>query len=174
MNLYLIGYRGSGKSTVARLVAAKLNRKFADSDDMIEQQTGQTIAEIFTDRQEVGFRELERSVIHGFDASDCRVIALGGGAILDPANRQWLARTGKSAWLKGTAATLWQRIAKDASSCQRRPNLTSLGGEAEVQQMLEFRNPIYARCCHFALNVDDQSPAEIAEQIVAWWQKIDG
>lgn len=173
MNLYLIGYRGSGKTTVARLVAAKLNRDFVDSDDLIEQQTGQTIAEIFAQRQEAGFRELEQAVIHGFQATDCRVVALGGGAILQPANRNWLANTGKLVWLKGSAQTLWQRIANDASSCQRRPNLTSLGGQSEVQQMLERREPIYNQCCDFWVSVDDQSPAQIADQVIAWWQTFD-
>lgn len=174
MNLYLIGYRGSGKSTVARLVAARLNREFVDSDDLIEHQTGLTIAQIFAEQGESGFRRIEQAVIHSFQAVDARVIALGGGAVLDPTNRKWLAETGKLVWLKGAASTLWRRIKEDESSCQRRPNLTSLGGETEVQQMLSAREPIYADGCDFWLTVDELNPDQIADRIVVWWQTIDG
>jgi len=174
MNLYLIGYRGSGKSTVARLLATQLHRELLDTDQFIEDQAGQSIAEIFRESGEPHFRALEKDLIHSFAATDRRVVSLGGGAVLDPANRQWLNQTGKVVWLQADATTLWQRVAADPSTGQRRPDLTDQGGQAEIECLLLQREPLYAQCSDFSVAVDELTPTQISASIIAWWRSMPG
>lgn len=173
MNLYLIGYRGCGKSTLAPLVAKALSDAGAlweavDADDAVEEIAGISIAEIFSKFGETKFRELESRVIQSLSKQSRLVVSLGGGAPIIETNRRRIGETGKSIWLRAEADLLWSRISVDHESGQQRPNLTSFGGFEEVVQLLEHRNPIYAQCADFTIDIDQQSPAEIAGQIVDW------
>ena len=173
MNLYLIGYRGSGKSTVAPLVAGQLGWTFSDSDDLVEAESGLTIAEIFSKQGESAFRELETKAISDLAQQTCVVISLGGGAPMFPVNRQLMQSSGKTVWLKADAELLWCRISGDGTSAQRRPDLTDQGGLAEVQSLLTERGPVYNACADYALEIEAMTPQEIADSIVNWFQTVD-
>ena len=173
MNLYLIGYRGCGKSTVAPLVAKSLGRKFLDADDLVEAKADCSIAKLFAQYGEPRFRELETEVISELAEQSQLVVALGGGAPMFESNRELMARSGKSIWLFAETSVLWERISSDKSTLDRRPNLTDTGGRAEVEELLLVRNPVYEACADCKLDVGSLSPEEVAERVVTWWESDD-
>lgn len=169
MHVYLIGYRGSGKSTIGRKLATRLGRPFVDTDDEVEQTSGRTIREIFASEGETIFRDLEQAAIARVSAATTpTVISLGGGAILREANCQCLKAHGAIVWLEASAENLSQRIAQDSSSGDRRPDLTSRGGYAEVVEVLREREPIYRTLAEKTTRSDLAKPEDVVEEIAAW------
>ena len=168
MNLYLIGYRGSGKTTVAAELARLLGWKWLDADEEVERRAGKTIKEIFASSGEPSFRDLEAVVVADLAKLTSYVVALGGGAVLRDENRQAIRGGGKVVWLKASPQVLYQRICGDSSTADRRPDLTSTGGLTEVQRLLAIRSPIYAACADLTLDAESSTPAELAKQAAAW------
>ena len=167
MPIFLIGYRGSGKTTVARLVAERLGYDWVDADDQIEQRAGKTIAQIFADKGQRAFRELEAVVAAELCLRQQTVVALGGGAVLSEATRTAIGAAGPVVWLTGSPHTLAQRLAGDESTPSRRPTLTSTGGTAEIEALLAERTPLYHACATFAVDTEGKSPAQVVDEIVA-------
>src|SRR5436190_5140847 len=154
MNLALIGYRGTGKSTVARLLAERLGWTAIDTDQQIEEAAGKSIAAIFADDGEPEFRRWESQIIARQLGVDSHVLALGGGAVIDPANRALARKIGKIVWLTAEPETLWRRAQSDALSSSRRPNLTTGGGLAEIIAILKLRTPIYRECADLEVDTE--------------------
>ena len=174
MLLFLTGYRGSGKSTVAPLIAELVDGDWVDTDDLVELSVEKPISQIFAEDGEAEFRELEHDAIKSAagptnDGSPL-IISLGGGAITFENNRELIAASGKTVYLRGSVDTLWQRINTDPVSGDQRPNLTDQGGRAEVEQILDARREIYESNSDFQIDIDDLAPADIADAIVAWWR----
>jgi len=167
MNVFLIGYRGSGKSTVAAVLSQRLDWPWIDSDAEIERQAGLSIRQIFAERGQTAFRDLESLVIAELAAENRRIIALGGGAVLREANRQVLMTRGRTVWLQASPETLLARIIGDPLTAQRRPNLTAGGGLEEVYMMLSERTPVYQECADLVVDAEDRPAEEIAGQIIA-------
>ena len=167
MNVILIGYRGSGKTSVGRLLAEKLGLRFVDTDVLIVERAGKTIKEIFAGEGEAGFRDRESAVISDVCKQDGQVIASGGGAILRPQNVTAMEAAGTIVWLEADAETLFARINADAGTTANRPNLTSTGGLEEVRHILAHRTPIYEAAADLAINVAKLSPTEIVAKIAA-------
>ena len=167
MNLVLIGYRGAGKTEVARLLAERLGWPWCDADDKIEQRAGKTIAEIFADDGEHAFRDLESEVVAELAQRDQVVLALGGGAVLRVENRETIKRRGRVVWLTASPETHWRRIHKDQTTAARRPNLTASGGITEIVATLAARQQIYRACADFEVDTDDRTPGQVADAIVA-------
>jgi shikimate kinase len=165
-SIILIGYRGTGKTTVAQLLAERLGWDWIDADDEIERRAGKSIADIFAKEGEQSFRDLESSVV----AELCRwrrsVVALGGGAVLSEANRTAIRLAGVVVWLTASVDTLAQRLAADASTPSRRPHLTESGGLREIETLLATREPIYRSVATLEVDTEDKTPAEIADDIV--------
>lgn len=166
MNLTLIGYRGTGKTTVARLVALEMGWEWVDMDVEIELRAGKSIAAIFADDGEPAFRDLESRVLMDLSKRDRLVIASGGGVVLRQENRQALKQSGMVVWLKALPGTILDRVAADHSTSQRRPQLTTAGGLPEVLQLLNQRTPLYSQCANLAIQTDEMQPNEIAAAIV--------
>lgn len=166
MVITLIGYRGSGKSSVARLLAAKLQLAWIDSDDVIEQQAGRSIREIFAEDGEDGFRRLEQAVIRDLTCRDSLVIAAGGGAILADENRQVMRAAGPVVWLQASVENLAQRIQADDSTSERRPSLTGQAVTDEVESVLRSRHELYADAATISVRTDNMSLREVADRIV--------
>lgn len=173
MNLYLIGYRGCGKSTVGPLVAELLGWNCVDTDKEIEILTGQTIQKIFEQDGQALFREWETTVIQAVATRSDTVISLGGGAILAPINCQVIQNTGWTVWLDAPAHVLYERIKQDEQASRSRPSLTRLDGLAEVEQVLQQRRNLYTACADYTVNVDELPPKEVAELVVKRWQSVD-
>lgn len=157
MTLLLIGYRGSGKSTIGRKLADRMWWKFVDSDERIVAAAGKSIREIFEQDGEAHFRDLETQVLGELLKLEDHVIALGGGAVLREQNRQMIAESGaRVIYLKCSPAVLAQRIAGDPQTAANRPALTALGGSVEeVGQVLAEREPLYRQTRHAELDVSN-------------------
>jgi len=173
MNIFLIGYRGCGKSSVAPLVAQKLGWDVVDSDEVVQAKADTTIAEIFAKQGEPAFRSLEQSAIAELAQPGSQVISLGGGAPMFEANRDVIASTGKAIYLSAPADILWSRISGDTISDTQRPDLTDEGGLAEVKTMLAARDSVYAACADCKIETGNLVPQEVADQILDWWQTVD-
>jgi shikimate kinase len=167
--IILIGYRGTGKTTVGRLLAAQLGWAFADSDDAIESTTGRSIAETFAAEGEAGFRKHEADALGELSKREAIVIATGGGAVLRPENRELLRSAGFIAWLTARPETIRDRLRGDPRSAQRRPKLTPAGGIEEIRQLLAVRDPLYREIAHFIADADAPSPEAVAAAILKAW-----
>lgn len=169
MNIVLIGYRGSGKTSIGRRLAELLRLDFVDTDVLIVDSAGKTIREIFAAEGEAGFRRLERAAIASVALRDGLVIALGGGAVLNPDNLQALKAGGRAKviWLRAPAEVLHARIQGDAATNATRPNLTAAGGLEEVQRLLFHRKPLYEAAADHEVEVSDLSVEDAANQVVA-------
>jgi shikimate kinase len=164
--LFLVGYRGSGKTTVARLLAEQLGWDWCDADAVVEERHGRSIGHIFAEEGEAGFRDKEAAILVDLCKLDWHVIATGGGVVLRPENRQCLSQAGRVVWLTADAPTLWHRLQKDATTPERRPAL-SVGGLAEIEEMLRVREPLYRSCAHQVVDTTQRSAAEVAALILA-------
>ena len=171
MNLYLIGYRGSGKTIVAPLLAKQLGWTAHDTDSEVVLLAGCPISQMFAEYGESCFREWETTVIEALSRQSNLVVSTGGGAPLAEANRQRMAGTGRVIWLQASPIVLWKRISADAHA--DRPDLTDQGGLEEVKQVLAARCEIYDACADYKLNVESLSPEQIAERIAEWWDPVD-
>ena len=169
MHVFLIGYRGSGKSTVGKLLATHLGWHLVDTDEWIESDSGMTICQIFAEEGESGFRDREETMVARAAAlPEPTVVSLGGGAVLRDANQRRIQESGNCVWLAASAEFLFQRINRDASSDMRRPNLSDRGGFEEVAEVLAFREPIYRRLAGKIVNTEGRTPDEVVEEIGAW------
>jgi len=140
MNIVLYGPPGSGKSSVGRALAEKLGREFVDVDALIEAQIGQTIPDLFAQRGEAEFRRIEAEACAALAARSKLVIAPGGGALLNPANRAALERTGLIICLRAEAAALLDRLQHASAP---RPLLAGDDPAARLNTLLDARRPVY-------------------------------
>src|SRR5688500_7851314 len=136
----LVGMMGSGKSSIGRRLAARLNLPFVDSDAAIEEEAGRTISEIFTDQGEDRFRALEESVLARLATTNPKVIATGGGAFIHQATRAILLDRCLTIWLQADPVLLERRV----STGKPRPLLANKEVGAEIRRLVELRDPIYA------------------------------
>lgn len=167
MNVVLIGFRGSGKSTVGKALSDRLGREFIDCDAWIEKHTGLTIKEIFEKHGESHFRTLESQAIGELSAMDGKIIATGGGAALKYQNMQVFKRNGgKIFFLEVGAETAFRRIQEDATSRSRRPALTEKDPFTEVKEQIEFRRPYYLKGADLTIATDGVKIEDIVLEIL--------
>jgi shikimate dehydrogenase len=155
----LIGYRGSGKTTVGRALAATLSLPFLDTDALIEERAGRSIPVIFATEGEEGFRLRERSVIASLPGEPA-VIATGGGAVLDPANVRLLRANSVVIYLQASAGVIEARTKGSG-----RPPLTGLSLRDEIKSLLRVRLPAYERAADYCIGTGDAAAAEVATTI---------
>jgi shikimate kinase len=165
MNIILIGYRGSGKTSVGRELARLLERPLFDSDRMIFAKTGRTVREIVEAGGWAAFREAEKSVVAELATLDQAVISLGGGAVLDPENVSILEERGTFVWLKADARTLALRMKNEQNGSGQRPSLTGAGTLDEIERVLAERLPVYGAVADMTVDTAGKHPAGIAEEI---------
>jgi shikimate kinase len=157
----LIGPPGAGKSTVGALVAALLGLDFVDADVVIEQAAGKPVGDIFVQDGEETFRALERVTAARLIGGHPGVVALGGGAILDPGTRDLLAGQ-RVVYLETGFSSAVHRTGLDA------PRPLLLGNpRARMKTLLEERLPVYASLAWITVPTDDREPEDIAEEIAA-------
>lgn len=169
MNIVLLGYRGSGKTTVGKKLANALWRDFVDTDAVVVKRFGDlTIRQIWEKHGEPAFRDMECTVAAELLAKDNQVIALGGGTVMQPAARTALesARAIK-VYLYCEPQVLAARIAADADTAATRPNLTPLaGGVDEVTAVLAQRDPVYRAVADHVLDVTTMSPEDAVRHLI--------
>ena len=165
MNIILMGYRCSGKTSTGRGLAERLGFSFYDTDAMVERQSGLTIPEIVAEQGWDAFRQKERAVIRELSGMDHGVFALGGGAVLDSRNVDNLEENGVFVWLIATAATIAARMEKDEANGNERPSLTKASSIAEIEEVLAEREPLYRSLADLAVDTTGMGPGSVAEAI---------
>ena len=163
-NLVLIGLMGAGKTTVGALVAELLDRPFVDTDAVIERETGQSASEIFAAAGERGFRRIESAAIRRVAAIRGQIIAVGGGAVLDPANVTQLRSTGDLVLLDADPATLAQRVGDGAG----RPLLAGAPAVDHLTTLRHQRAAAYGQAAGHTIDTTGMEPAEVAQLVLAW------
>ncbi len=168
--LVLVGYRGSGKTTVGTMVAGSRRRPFLDLDHEIETRAGRPIRAIFAESGEEVFRDWEELALRALATQyPGAVLASGGGTVLRAVNRRLLRAFGIVVWLRAEPAALAQRIESDVRAGRERPALTTAGAVAEVAHVLAQRTPLYEEVADAAIETRDRAPEEIAALILDLW-----
>jgi shikimate kinase len=166
MNIVLIGYRGAGKSTVGRKLAALTEKEFVDTDDLLEERQGAGISEIVESQGWEYFRAMEKRIIEEITGRDNLVIAAGGGAVLDPGNVSSLKKNGLVIWLKADREVLYKRMNLDPRTKASRPTLTGKGALEELEDIIAYREPFYKEAADIQFDTADLGVEEVAESIV--------
>jgi len=162
MNIILIGFMGAGKTSTGRILAKQLNYRFVDTDNLIEQQNGMTIANIFDRKGEDFFRQQETAILKQLSGADNTVIATGGGIVLREENRLILKELGAVVYLQTNAAEILKRIDGDTS----RPLLNVTDKYAEISKRLAEREPLYQAIADCITNTLTGQPEKSAERIL--------
>jgi len=163
MNIVLIGYRGTGKSTVGRLLAARLGREFVSTDAEIVKRAQRTIPEIVAQQGWDYFRDLESDICRELASRDQLVIDTGGGAILRAQNVEALKKDGTLFWLTASVETIAKRIGGD----NQRPSLTGTKSFIdEIQDVLRERTPKYHAVADHSIATDDRSINQLVEMLL--------
>ncbi len=153
---------GTGKSATGRRLAKRLGAEFVDMDQVIEKEAGMTISEIFDRFGEPYFRRLEKEAVCSLAGSDGKVIATGGGVVLDPENIQTLKKIGSVICLTATAETIYERVRYKS----HRPLLQVADPVGRIMELLKERQPHYAMA-DYHIPTDGETVAEIVDKIVA-------
>jgi shikimate kinase len=171
-NLFLIGPMGAGKSSVGRHLARRFGMPCVDLDTCIEQHTGTSVATIFDIEGEAAFRRREAELLDEFTARSGIVLATGGGAVLDPANRIRLRERGFVLWLETSVEQQLLRLAHD----HRRPLLDTTDRRARLETLARERDPLYRELADLAISQTESSGRQAATHIAGLlehhWQRL--
>lgn len=173
-HVYLIGYRATGKSTLAPLLAERIGRPSLDLDRQLAKVHRRSIAEIWERWGEPYFRTQETILLTEHSSLEPAVVATGGGVVVDPGNRALMAQTGVSIWLRARPETIARRLAGDAATATTRPPLDpALDADEELTVMLERRRPLYAELARLELWTDDADLEALADQAAEWFREAE-
>jgi len=162
-NVYLIGPMGSGKTAVGKRLASLLDKQFLDSDAEIERRCGFDIPYIYDKEGEARFRERERDVIAALTALDGVVVATGGGAVLDPKNRERLAATGTVVYLEATVDAQLRRT----QPSRNRPLLQGGDPRAILERLMSVRRPLYESLADIRIDTTGRQVGAVAADVRA-------
>lgn len=162
-NLFLIGPMGAGKTTLGKRLAAHYGLQFIDLDAQIEAHTGAGVPLIFDIEGEPGFRRREAALLAQYCAQEGVVLATGGGAVLDPANRELLRARGFVVWLQLDVEQQLQRLARD----RQRPLLQTADRHERLEGMARVRDPLYRGIADLTVPAAMHAPAHAAGQLAA-------
>ena len=169
MNLVLIGYRGTGKSTVGKVLAARLGRRIVSTDREIIRRAGSSIPEIVAAHGWDHFRDLESAVCKDLAGQDDLVIDTGGGAILRQQNVDVFKRNGRLFWLTASVETIAARIGGDS----QRPSLTGTKSHVdEIRDVLTERTPKYQAAADVTIATDGRSVDDLATRILEHFSSL--
>jgi shikimate kinase len=161
MNVVLIGFMCSGKSSVGRQLARRLGRTFFDTDELITKQVGSPVADIIRTKGEAAFRDIEKKVVQLVALSDLCVISTGGGVPQDADNMRELARTGEIVWLKVSPDVVLKR----AGNLQSRPLIDPKDPQGSVEKRMKEREQFYSKAS-IAIDTDQLSIDDTVEKII--------
>ncbi len=164
MNIVLIGYRGTGKSTVGKVLARRLGWTLVSTDAEIVTREGRSIPDIVAQRGWDYFRDVESAICEEVGGRDRLIIDTGGGAILRDGNVQALRRNGRLFWLTAEVSTIVRRIGGDT----QRPSLTGTKSfTEEIEEVLAQRVPKYREAADYTIDTDGRNVDTIAERVLA-------
>lgn len=163
LNLYLVGPMGAGKSTIGKYLAKELNIEFHDTDQVIEERSGADISWIFDIEGEAGFRKRERQIIDELTQKVGIVLATGGGAILDPENRDRLSARGTVVYLHTTVEQQMKRTMRD----KRRPELQNQNlTEHDMADIMKMRDPLYLEVADIIVETDGRTVRSVGTDVI--------
>jgi shikimate kinase len=165
-NIVLMGFMGTGKTSVGKRLAAALNMEFVDMDCLIEEREGKPITRIFGEEGEPHFRGLERALVQELSARRGLVIACGGGVVLNPDNVRDYSQSGLVVCLTATPETIYQRTAR----ATHRPLLEQEDRFKRIVDLLEKRRALYAAIPH-QIDTNLWSPTQVADAILALYRR---
>jgi shikimate kinase len=166
MNLFLIGYRCTGKTTVGQALAERLNWTFVDTDEVIVDTAGTSIAQMVETHGWAFFRDLERQTLAAVAKGCDQVVATGGGVVLDDRNLDVMQKTGTVVWLTADETTIARRMLADHATQTNRPSLTDQGQIAEIRQVLAERRPRYEKAADITIETDQAGIEMICNRIL--------
>jgi len=162
VKLAFVGLPGSGKSTVGRHLARRLDLSFADSDHVIEQRIGCPIRDFFEREGEAAFRDMEQAVIRDLVQEEVGVLATGGGAVLRPANREQLRQDRHVIYLRSSPDEIFKRVRHDGN----RPLLQVADPLARLRTLYEERDPLYRETANFIVETGRPSVATLVNMVL--------
>jgi shikimate kinase len=163
MNIILIGFMACGKTATGQTLAQELNYRFIDTDNLIEQENGMTIADIFAQKGEAFFRQQETAVLKQLSGTDNSIISTGGGIVLAEENRAFLKNLGAVIYLKAESEELYKRLANDNTRPLLNQNPDKL---AEIKKILEIRRPLYESTALYVIETLTGQPETAAQEII--------
>lgn len=161
-NIILIGYMGTGKTTIAKNISEKLNMQAIDIDSIIEKQEGRLINDIFLNAGEKYFRNMETDILKKLKGKNNIVVACGGGIVLKDENINYLKLCGRVVLLKSTAKTIYNRI----KNCNMRPILNNNMNIEFIENMIKKRNNNYMKAKDIVVINEDKSIDEVTKEII--------
>lgn len=162
-NIVLIGFMGSGKTSIGRLIAHRLGFQFVDTDAIIVERAGMQVAEIFARHGEAWFREQESAVLRSLAILNRAVISTGGGVVLRDENRTLLRELGFVAWLTASEDVLLERVSRN----KKRPLLHTPDPRTTVHELLATRRPLYEEAAQFTVDSSELTHESAADLLIA-------
>lgn len=166
-NIFLVGLMGSGKTTIGRALAKRLNKRFVDADHEIEARTGASIPLIFEIEGEASFRQREADVICDLTAQEGIVLATGGGAVLNETSRHLLKERGIVVYLRASVSSILQRTSHD----RNRPLLQTADPKARIEELSQQRGPLYEEVAHITVETGRPNVQSVVQNILAQLEK---
>jgi shikimate kinase len=161
-NIVLIGFMGSGKTSIGRLVAQRLGFQFVDTDAVIVERVGMQISEIFASYGEKWFREQESAALRSLGILNRALVSTGGGIILRPENRELLRDLGFVVWLTASEEVIFERVSRN----KKRPLLQTDDPRATVHELLELRRPLYETAAQLTVDSTELGHEAAAEAVI--------
>ena len=161
-NLFLIGFMGTGKTTVAAWLSARLGWSLVEMDDLLENQEGQRISQVFADRGEDYFRQQESRLLERICQGQRQVVSCGGGVPLKEENRVLLGRFGRAVWLTASPETILERVKRD----ENRPLLQERKTPESIAALLESRQEAYQQAAYWRVDTEGKTIPRIGEEIL--------
>lgn len=162
-NVALIGFMGTGKTVIGKQLAKRLDKKFIDTDSLIENQAGKSIPLLFAEEGELRFRELEIRVIKQVSGLKDVVIACGGGIVLNKINIDYLQRNALITLLKASPETILERVESDG---EERPLLHTSNKLKKIKELLSYRKPFYERAAELTIETSFNSVDDVVDEII--------
>ena len=161
-NIILIGFMGTGKSTIGRNLSQTLSYPVIDTDQLIEKQQGRSIPKIFEEEGEEAFRDIETALLKSLQSQSGHIISTGGGIIVREENRQLLRKMGYVVWLVASPEEIYKRTSRNSN----RPLLNNEDPAGTIRKLLEARIPLYKECAHLAIETNQLNFDEITTGII--------
>jgi shikimate kinase len=159
----LIGFMGAGKSAIGRELSRRIGWPRHDTDEMIREQFGISIPDIFARHGEPAFRDAETALLKTLRRGIAGIVVTGGGIILRTENEQLLRGMGRIVWLDADEEVLWQRVSKHST----RPLLQTLDPRARFAELLQERLPLYQSAADYRINTTSNSIAQVTDEVIA-------
>jgi len=163
INIALIGFMGSGKTTVGRMIAERLNYSFIDTDKLIEEKTGKAISDIFKNEGEDSFRQIESRVLEEVLKGRGAIVSCGGGIVLREKNRAMLKESSVVIYLRAEASELFKRV---GGTGYKRPLLNVENPMQEVERLLKERDPLYREVADITIDTTGRRLDEVVDLII--------